>query len=115
MGAELWAALIAAAIGTYLMRALPLVWMRRHLLRRSTKNTLEAMPTWLSVLGPLMIAAMFGVSLVPSKLSLASGLATVFGVLVTMVVWQKTRSLGWPVLAGVAVYGVVIFLASFLV
>ncbi|WP_233998946.1 AzlD domain-containing protein [Microbulbifer pacificus] len=112
MDSGIWAALIACALGTFLLRALPLVWMQRHLVQRKAKNTLDAMPTWLSVLGPLMIAAMFGVSLVPGKLDLASGVATVLGVMVTLVVWRWTKSLGWPVFVGVAIYGVVIFLAN---
>lgn len=115
MDSGVWAALIACALGTFLLRALPLVWMQRHLVQRKAKNTLDAMPTWLSVLGPLMIAAMFGVSLVPGEVSPASWLATALGVLVTLVVWRWTRSLGWPVFAGVSVYGVVIFLANVVV
>lgn len=112
MDSQLWAALLATAVGTYLMRALPLVWMRRHLIRKQAGNTLDAMPSWLTVLGPLMIAAMFGVSLVPAAATTMAWIATAIGVVATYVVWKRTHSLGWPVFAGVSVFGVVILLAS---
>ena len=112
MDSALWIALMATAAGTLFMRALPLLWMQRHLDRRNDENTVEAMPTWLSVLGPAMIAAMFGVSLVPTTVTLTSWLATACGVLLTLLVWYRTRSLGWPVFAGVTMYGTVKFLAN---
>lgn len=112
MDSALWIALMATAAGTLFMRALPLLWMQRHLVRQSDKNTVEAMPAWLSVLGPSMIAAMFGVSLVPTIATPTSWLATACGVLLTLFVWYRTRSLGWPVFAGVAMYGAVKFLAN---
>ena len=112
MGSELWIALLATALGTFLMRALPLLWMRRHLIRKQASNTLDAMPSWLTVLGPLMIAAMFGVSLVPSSINTSTCLSTAVGTLATYLVWWRTRSLGWPVFFGVAVYGGVLLLAN---
>ncbi|WP_226661562.1 AzlD domain-containing protein [Microbulbifer aggregans] len=112
MDSGIWVALIVTAVGTFLMRSLPMVWMQRHLVRRKAKNTMDAMPIWLGVLGPLMIAAMFGVSLVPAKASLASWTATALGVLVTLIVARRTGSLGWPIVAGVATYGGVILLAN---
>ncbi|MFC6632438.1 AzlD domain-containing protein [Microbulbifer taiwanensis] len=112
MDSAIWIALLATAAGTLFMRALPLLWMQRHLDRQNDKSTVEAMPVWLSVLGPTMIAAMFGVSLVPTTATPASWLATACGVLVTLFVWYRTRSLGWPVFAGVGTYGAVIFLAN---
>ena len=112
MGIDLWLALLATAVGTLMLRTLPLVWMQRHLLKKQASNTLDAMPTWLTVLGPLMIAAMFGVSLVPASASPVTWTATAIGTLITYVVWKRTNSLGWPVFVGVAVYGVVIFAAN---
>ncbi|WP_288130131.1 AzlD domain-containing protein [Microbulbifer sp.] len=112
MDSKLWIALLATAIGTLLMRALPLLWMQRHLVRKQASNTLDATPTWLTVLGPLMIAAMFGVSLVPSTVSTAAWAATAIGVLSTYLVWKGTNSLGWPVFAGVAVYGGIMLLVN---
>lgn len=112
MGTELWLAVIATAVGTLMMRILPLLWMQHHLLRRNNENAIESMPTWLNVLGPTMIAAMCGVSLVPTSFSAGSGLATISGVIATTLVWQRTRSLGWPVFAGVLIYGVVALLAG---
>lgn len=110
MDKSLWFLLLACALGTFLLRALPLIWMRRHLLSRSINNSSQTMPVWLTVLAPTMIAAMFGVSLVPAHPDISSWLATVLGGLCTILVWRRTRSLGWPVCAGVAVYGVVVVL-----
>lgn len=112
MDSALWLAVLATASGTLLMRVLPLLWMRRHLIRKRSENAVKAMPVWLSVLGPTMIAAMFGVSLVPAAVSVTSWTATALGVLVTLFVWYRTRSLGWPVFAGVMVYGVVTLVAN---
>lgn len=110
MDKSLWLLLLACALGTYLLRALPLLWMQRHLVRRSVNNSSQTMPVWLTVLAPTMVAAMFGVSLAPANAVLSSWLATVLGGLCTVLVWRRTRSLGWPVCAGVAVYGVVVVL-----
>lgn len=110
MDKSLWLLMLACALGTFLLRALPLIWMRRHLLRRGAGNGNAAMPVWLTVLAPTMIAAMFGVSLVPVHPMLSSWLATVLGGLCTVLVWRRTRSLGWPVCVGVAVYGGVVLL-----
>lgn len=112
MDSKLWIALLATAIGTFMMRALPLLWMQRHLVRKQAGNSLDAMPPWLTVLGPLMIAAMFGVSLVPSTVSAEAWLATAIGTLITYLVWKRTNSLGWPVFVGVLVYGGVILLTN---
>lgn len=105
MDNSLWLLMLACAVGTFLLRALPLIWMRRHLVRRSISNTTEAMPVWLTVLAPTMIAAMCGVSLVPVNSAVSSWLATLLGGLCTILVWRRTRSLGWPVCIGVGVYG----------
>lgn len=112
MDSALWIAVGVVAIGTFAMRALPYVWMRRHLARRKTREATEAMPAWLVVLGPAMISAMFGVSLAPASNTPGAWLATLCGVLLTLAVWLRTKSLSWPVFAGVAMYGLVIFLAQ---
>ncbi|MBU1619857.1 MAG: AzlD domain-containing protein [Gammaproteobacteria bacterium] len=114
MDKSLWLLMLACALGTFLLRALPLIWMRRHLDRLSISNNSGAMPIWLTVLAPTMIAAMFGVSLVPAHPGLSSWLATLSGGLCTILVWRRTRSLGWPVCGGVAVYGVVVVLLRIL-
>ncbi|MDN3523315.1 AzlD domain-containing protein [Halomonas ramblicola] len=111
MSNALWLAVLASAAGTLLMRLLPLLWMRRRLERLDDGDDgLEAMPQWLGILGPLMIAAVLGVSLVPATLDARSWLATAVGVAATLLVWYRLRSLGWPVAAGVAAYGVVVTL-----
>ncbi len=111
MDNNIWIALAICALGTLLMRLLPLVWMQRHLAKRKAQEAVDEIPSWLSVFAPLMIAGMFGVSLVPSNTTSASWLATALGVIATLVVWRFTRSLGWPVFAGVLVYGVMILMA----
>ncbi|MGQ4878920.1 AzlD domain-containing protein [Billgrantia sp. LNSP4103-1] len=110
MSSALWIAVLASALGTLLMRLLPLLWMQRRLERQGDDDSLEAMPHWLSLLGPLMIAALLGVSLMPVAPGATSWLATVIGALATLAVWWRTRTLGWPVAAGVVAYGAVVML-----
>lgn len=112
MDNSLWITLLLASIGTLLLRLLPLLWMQRHLLKQKRKDDLTIIPHWLSVLGPLMIAAMLGVSLVPSSVSASAWWATGLGSLAALFAWLWTKSLGWPVLAGVSMYGAVIVVAT---
>ena len=107
MDKALWTALIATAAGTFAMRSLPLIYMQRHLLKRSDNDAAGNMPVWLGVLGPSMIAAMFGTSLIPATSSVASWSATALGLIATFLTWKRTKSLGWPILAGVTAYGLV--------
>lgn len=112
MDSHIWIALIATAIGTCAMRVLPLLYMQRQLLGSGEENRGDLLPTWLRVLGPTMIAAMFGTSLVPASGGVASWCAAAAGLFVTFVVWRRTKSLGWPILAGVIAYGLVKILAG---
>lgn len=105
MSDEVWLALGFCALGTFLMRMLPMLWMKRHLLRQQATATDTSMPQWLTVLAPTMIAAMFGVSLIPANPGVSAWLATAIGLLATALVWRRTRSLGWPVCAGVLLFG----------
>lgn len=105
-------AILAIAAGTCLMRILPLLWMQRHLSRRKAENPVDSLPDWLSVLGPSMIAALLGASLVPTTLTITNWMATFLGVVVTLLVWRHSRSLGLPVFVGVIVYGAVKLLGS---
>ncbi|MGQ7243473.1 AzlD domain-containing protein [Salinicola sp. V024] len=111
MSVELWIGMVIAALGTYLMRLLPLLWMQKRLKRSDPNGAVDALPKWLVILGPMMIAAVLGVSLVPRTPDIAGWLATIIGLGVTLVVWRRTRSLGWPVVAGVATFGAVVILA----
>lgn len=104
MSTELWLAVAVSAIGTLLMRIVPFLWMQRRL---NSATGLNNMPQWLGILGPLMIAAVLGVSIVPINPSAIAWIATAIGLSVTLLVWWRLRSLGWPVAAGVAVFGVV--------
>lgn len=113
MGNEIWWAIAAAAIGTVLLRVVPLIWMQRHLNQKSDVNEVEKIPEWLSVLGPMMIASMLGASLVPSHVNAVSVAACIVGTLVTLLVWRLKKSLGWPIFAGVAMYGLVFLLGSY--
>ncbi|WP_404375491.1 AzlD domain-containing protein [Vreelandella aquamarina] len=104
MSSAMWIAVIICALGTLLMRVVPFLWMQRRL---GSATGMNAMPQWLVILGPMMIAAVLGVSMVPVNPSAISWLATAIGLSVTLLVWLRLRSLGWPVAAGVAVFGVV--------
>ena len=86
------------------MRVVPFLWMQRRL---GSATGMNAMPQWLVILGPMMIAAVLGVSIVPVNPSTISWLATAIGLSITLLVWRRLRSLGWPVAAGVAVVGAV--------
>lgn len=110
MNSELWWIIGVTAVTTYLMRALPVVWLQRRLKGQNEDNKVDVIPTWLGVLGPLMIAAMLGVSLVPEPLSFTASLATIIGAGVTLLVWYWRKSLGWPVFAGVVSYAMVMLL-----
>ncbi|WP_106477430.1 AzlD domain-containing protein [Phytohalomonas tamaricis] len=113
MTTEVAIALLIVASGTFLMRAVPLHWMQRHLSRRSEQSAPP--PAWLGLSGPLLIAALLGVSSVPSPPSAAAWGAVAVGLTVTALVWWRYRALGIPILAGVLSYGVVIWLAAALV
>lgn len=108
MSFELWIGVIVAALGTYLIRLLPLLWMQRRLRRSGSGSHLAAMPQWLIVLGPMMIAAMLGVSLVPKAPGTTGWVATVLGLAATLLGWRCTRSLGLPVMVGAATFGAVV-------
>lgn len=109
MSFELWLAVVVCAIGTLLMRVVPFLWMQRRL---GSDTGINTMPQWLGILGPLMIAAVLGVSIVPVNPNAISWLATAIGLSVTLLVWWRLRSLGWPVAAGVAVFGLVEIVAT---
>ncbi|VUD62446.1 hypothetical protein TDB9533_03042 [Thalassocella blandensis] len=106
-------AIAAAAVGTLLLRVFPLIWMRHHLQQKSDVNAVENIPAWLSVLGPTMIAALLGVSLVPGHINASTVCATVVGSVATLLVWRWQKSLGWPIFSGVVVYGLVVYLGAY--
>ena len=111
MSGQTWVILISIALGTYLIRALPYLWMSRKLNKQASQGSIGSTPVWLTILGPTMIAAMFGSSLVPVEPSLLSWIATLIGCCATYIVWRRTRSMGYPIVVGVLVFGalVVIF------
>jgi len=111
MTVELWISVAVIAICTYFLRAIPFFWMQRRLKRRSDATT-DSVPAWLVVLGPAMISAMFGVSLVPASNTASAWLATICGTALTLCVWYRTKSLSWPVFAGVAMYAIVLVVAT---
>ncbi|ALM53089.1 AzlD domain-containing protein [Halomonas huangheensis] len=111
MSEAFWPAMALTAIGTLLIRLLPLLWMQRRMALRQD-DSVEALPAWLGVLAPMMIAAMLGVSLIPTTSTPVTWLATFFGATTTLLAWRRLRSLGWPVVSGVLMYGAVILLAG---
>ncbi|MEX1056929.1 MAG: AzlD domain-containing protein [Natronospirillum sp.] len=104
MSSALWLAVVISALGTLVMRVVPFLWMQRRL---NSTTGINNMPQWLGILGPLMIAAVLGVSIMPVNPSAIAWIATAIGLSVTLLVWWRLRSLGWPVAAGVAMFGVV--------
>jgi branched-subunit amino acid transport protein len=108
MGDSTWLTLAIITLGTYLMRVGPLYWMQRRIKRSDSGNAMAHIPVWLTVMGPVMIAAMFGTSLIPAHPSLITWSATAAGAVATLLAWYKTRTLGLPVLVGVIVYGIVV-------
>lgn len=108
MSSQTWVILISIALGTYLIRALPYLWMARKLNKQSAQGKIASTPIWLTILGPTMIAAMFGSSLVPVEPSPLSWVATVIGCGATYLMWRRTRSMGYPIVAGVLIFGALI-------
>ncbi|MFC0337294.1 Branched-chain amino acid transport protein (AzlD) [Kushneria avicenniae] len=105
MKSDIWLAAGAAAVGTLLIRMLPLYWIQRRWQRAEGKETI--MPSWPGVLAPLMIAALLGISMVPQNTGTEGWSATMMGSLVTLLIWHRTRTLGLPVAFGVAAYALV--------
>ncbi len=112
MSAAIWLAAGVTAVGTLLIRMLPLYWMQRRLRHISATDRKAAMPAWPGILAPLMIAALLGVSMAPHPISVMTGSATLAGSLATLLLWAKTRTLGLPVAAGVAAYALVLLAGS---
>lgn len=112
MDSSIWIAMALVGVGTYLMRLLPTLWMARKLARSKNASSIDNLPIWLTVLGPAMIAAMLGVSLIPAVPSFSTWFATVIGCAVTLLVWLRTRSLGLPVGLGVACFGLVVYIGK---
>ena len=109
VGMEFWRMLGLLALGTFLLRAIPLLWMLRYL-RAGGHDGVRQPPRWLTVLATHLMAAMLGVFLVPATLTVASVVATLTGGLVAGGVWYVKRSLGWPVVAGVGGYALTLLL-----
>ena len=112
MSIAIWWAAGATALGTLLIRMLPLYLMQQRLRRTSKTDGEMTIPTWPGVLAPLMIAALLGVSLIPQPANAVSWVSTLVGSLITLSVWYRTRSLGLPVAAGVAAYALVLMIGS---
>ncbi len=107
MSTEIWLTLVSIAVGTYLIRVVPYVWMQRKQARSHNEGMMAETPDWLTVMGPAMIAAMFGTSLVPAHPTPLAWIASAVGIIATLLVWRKTRSMGLPTFVGVLVFGLV--------
>ena len=107
MTLEIAFAIFVCAIGTFAMRCIPLIWMRRHLEKQQQTDQEVVPPVWLGLIGSLMIAGMLGSSLVPVRGDWVGALSTLVGVIVTIVVWFRFRSLGLPVFLGVLAFGII--------
>jgi branched-subunit amino acid transport protein AzlD len=109
METSVWIAVAIIALGTFSMRFMPMLWMKKHLESREGGDTPAEVPQWLVILGPLMVSGMFGVTLTPQSPDFGSWLATAAGVIATLITWRITRSLGLPVLFGVVTFGALYF------
>lgn len=105
--------LLVAAVGlcTYLMRLVPLALTARISSNRSLPPRLRG---FLSAVGPSFVAVFLVYSILPASggvdlLQLALKIAALLPV---ALVYLKTRNLGTAVLAGLASYGVLYFLAG---
>ncbi|MFC3120209.1 AzlD domain-containing protein [Agaribacter flavus] len=114
MRSEIWMVIVIVALGTYALRVIPLIWTQRHLSKRDNNHGDAKLPVWISVLGPLMIASMLGVSLIPKSISAESWVATIIAVVGTVIIWRKFGGLGIPVLLGVSTFGLVYGIGSML-
>ncbi|WP_438768124.1 AzlD domain-containing protein [Kushneria sp. TE3] len=112
MNNDIWLAAGVTAIGTLLIRGVPLYWMQRRLRRVASVDREAAMPAWPGILAPLMIAALLGLSLMPQPADAAGWAATMAGSFVTLSIWYRTRTLGLPVTAGVAAYALMLLIGS---
>ncbi|SPJ33619.1 AzlD domain-containing protein [Kushneria phyllosphaerae] len=112
MNGAIWWAAAATAVGTFLIRMLPLYVMQRCMSRVSDIERERQLPEWPGVLAPLMIAALLGLSLPPHPSSALGWSSMVVGSLATLCLWYKTRTLGLPVAAGVAAYTLMLFIGS---
>ena len=104
---EIGIAILVCALGTFAMRCVPLIWMRRHIEKQQKTKQEVVTPVWLGLIGSLMIAGMLGTSLVPMRVDWVGALSTLAGVIITIVVWSRYRSLGLPVFLGVLGFGLV--------
>ena len=111
MSHEALLAVIFLGIATYLSRLLPYLWMRKRLnSSQGTVNQEERIPQSIRVLGPIMIAAMFGMSLLPQEPKTPSLLAAPVACFFIFYIWKKKKSLIFPILGGVASYGLTLFI-----
>jgi branched-subunit amino acid transport protein len=105
---ELLALLLAAGLGTYLSRWIPLWLTLRRGGREETPGDDGAMPAPLALLGPSVIAALLVTSLLPGPVDPAGARSLLPGLLALLPTWYAAahfRSLGLAVLVGVASYG----------
>ncbi|MBO1113369.1 AzlD domain-containing protein [Bordetella petrii] len=108
-GLEFWVAVIAMAVITYLTRALPfLLSARSRLLRRMAEGSS------LAALGPALLAGIAAAVIVPDIMALRGlpqWLPYAGGLLATALAARRLGNAGVAVIAGVAVYGVLLALA----
>lgn len=112
MNSAIWWAAVATAVGTLLIRMLPLYLVQWRLSRAFDIERERPLPAWPGVLAPLMIAALLGLSLAPQPGSALGWSSTVVGSIATLCLWYKTRTLGLPVAAGVAAYTLMLLIGS---
>ncbi|WP_456475309.1 AzlD domain-containing protein [Candidatus Pyrohabitans sp.] len=103
MKGDLLVAVLIVAMGTYLMRALPLGLM----LTRRKELTFGKINRGLSLAGPALISALFVVSIFPSpqEFVLKEMLMRMLAITAVYLSQRKWSNLGVAVMSGVVVYG----------
>ncbi|HEY5513198.1 MAG TPA: AzlD domain-containing protein [Geomonas sp.] len=113
MTSRVFALIACAGFSTYLMRLVPLLLTSR---RMSAKRALSPrLKGFLNAVGPSFVAVFLVYSILPAaggRIDLLQMLLKVAALLTVAAVYLRTRNFGTSVLAGLATYGVLYYLAG---
>jgi branched-subunit amino acid transport protein len=113
MSSRVFALIICAGLATYLMRLVPLVLTSRRVAAKSALP--PRLAGFLNAVGPSFVAVFLVYSILPSargRFDLPQILLKAAALVPVAVVYLKTGNFGSSVLAGLAGYGVLYFLAG---
>ena len=114
-GEDMWLAILAMAIVTWLLRALPFL-VNRHKPGREGQPLREISPVF-AALGPSLLGAITIITLIPGiRQTFAAGWHGVFcyvaGIVSTLAFLRLTSNAGVAVIAGVGVYALALALMA---